>query len=199
MRGSLEVLFDMKPYVTDIMVGNNETMASVSKGQYKGIVLQKDGTTVDIALQYVLYIPTLMVNLFSLTKAIEHTGVALTSKGLIIYLTVGTTEIHFDKVYKHGSGRLPTPNHIAAAAQTLDINVVHDMFGHPNSQVLEATAVKYGFHIKNDLHVCSNCAISKAKQKNQHKLTANPSTDLGGRINIDITSVQNTSYGGANY
>jgi hypothetical protein len=33
MRGSLEGMFDMKPYVTDIMVGNNETMASVSKGQ----------------------------------------------------------------------------------------------------------------------------------------------------------------------
>jgi hypothetical protein len=51
MRGSLEGMFDMKPNVTDILVGNNETMASVSKGQYKRIVLQKDGTTVDIVLQ----------------------------------------------------------------------------------------------------------------------------------------------------
>jgi hypothetical protein len=99
MRGSLEGMFDMEPYVTDIMVGNNETMASVSKGQYKGIVLQKDGTTDDIDLQDVLYIPKLMVNLFSLTKAIEHTSVALSNKGQIISLTVGTTEIYFDKVY----------------------------------------------------------------------------------------------------
>jgi hypothetical protein len=88
------------------MVGNNETMASVSKGQYKGIVLQKDGTTVDIVLQDVLYIPKLMANLFSLTKAIEHTGVSLSRKGQTISLTVGTTEIAFDKVFKHGSGRL---------------------------------------------------------------------------------------------
>jgi hypothetical protein len=63
-------------------------------------------------------------------------------------LTVDTTEIYFDKVYKHGSGRLlgieihPAPNHIAATDQTLDINVVHDMFGHPNSQVLAATPAK---------------------------------------------------------
>jgi hypothetical protein len=46
----------------------------------------------------------------------------------------------------------------------LDINVVQEMFGHPNSQVLAATAAKYGFQTKNGLHVCSNCAISKAKQ-----------------------------------
>jgi hypothetical protein len=118
MRGSLEGMFDTKPYVIDIMDHNNETMASVSKSQYKGIVLQKDGTTVDIVLQDVLYIPKLMVN------AIEHTGVSLSSKGQIISLTVGTSKIYFDQVYKNGSGRLlgieihPSPSHIAATAQT---------------------------------------------------------------------------------
>jgi hypothetical protein len=40
----------------------------------------------------------------------------------------------FDTIFKRGSGRLfgikihPTPNHIAANAQTLDIKVDHDMF-----------------------------------------------------------------------
>jgi hypothetical protein len=185
------------------MVGNNETMSNVSKGQYKEIVLQKDGTTGDIVLQDILYIPKLMVNLFSLTKAIEHTGVSLSFRGRILSLTVGTTDKYFDKVFKHGPGGLlgivihPTPNHIAATAQTLEINVVHEMFGHPNSQVLATTAAKYGFHTKNYLHVCSNCAISKAKQKNLNKLTAIPSMELKGRIKIDISSVQNTSYGGA--
>jgi hypothetical protein len=101
MRGSLEGMFDRKPYVTDIMVGINETMAIVSKGQYKGIVLQKDGTPADNVFQDVLYITKLMVSLFSLTKAIEHTGVSLSSKGQIISLTIGTTENYFDKVYKH--------------------------------------------------------------------------------------------------
>jgi hypothetical protein len=43
MRVSLDGNFDLKPYVTDIMSGNNDAMAIVSKVQYKGIVLQKDG------------------------------------------------------------------------------------------------------------------------------------------------------------
>jgi hypothetical protein len=60
------------------------------------------------------------------------------------------------------------------------------MFGHPNSQVLAATAAKYVFYTKNDLHLCSNCAISKARQKNLHNLTAHPSTELGGRIIINF-------------
>jgi hypothetical protein len=103
-------------------------------------------------------------------------------------LTVRSSKIYFDTVFKHGSGRL-----------VLDINVVHENFGHPNSQALAATAANFGFHTKYDLHVRSNCAISKVKEKNIHKLTANLSTELGGRIHIDISSVQNTSYGGANF
>jgi hypothetical protein len=80
-------------------------------------------------------------------------------------LKIGTQEIFSDKVFKHGSVSLlgneihPTPNHIAATAQTLD-----SMFGHPNSQVVAATAANYGFKTKNTLAVCSNCAIAKAKQ-----------------------------------
>jgi hypothetical protein len=96
----------MKPYVTDIMVGNNETTAGVSKGQYKGIFLQKDDATFDIVLQDVLNIPKLMMNMFSLAKATEHTGDSLSSKVQNISLTVGTTEMYFDKVCNHGSERL---------------------------------------------------------------------------------------------
>jgi hypothetical protein len=50
-----------------------------------------------------------MVNLLALTKAIEHTDVTLSGKGQIIYLTVGTTEIDFEKEIKHGSGLKSIP------------------------------------------------------------------------------------------
>jgi hypothetical protein len=99
MRSSLEDVFDLKPYVIDIMVDDKETVSSVSKGHYKGLVLQKDDTSVDINLQDALYMPQMMVNLFSLTKAIEPSGVAQSSKGQIISLTVGSTEICFDKIF----------------------------------------------------------------------------------------------------
>jgi hypothetical protein len=88
----------------------------------------------------------------------------------------------------------------ADSAQTLDINKLHTMFGHPNSRVLAATFFKYGFCTKNILeHSCPNCVICKAKQKNMTKMNSNPSTELGGRINIDISNVHTPRYGGANF
>jgi hypothetical protein len=115
-------------------------MSSVSKGHCKGHILQTDGTSMDLTLQYFSYVQKMMVILFSLAKFIEPEGAELSSKGQNIYLTLGTTKIFFDKVFKHGFGGLlgieihPTPNHIAATSQTLDINCIHEMFGHPNSK-----------------------------------------------------------------
>jgi hypothetical protein len=57
-------------------------------------------------------------------------------------------------------GIRPTPIHIASTAKTFDI--VHDLFGYPNSQVVAATAPKYGFITKYALNVCFNCSISNA-------------------------------------
>jgi hypothetical protein len=69
MRSALEGMFNIRPHVTDIMVGNNEVITIVSIGQYKGLVLKADGFSMDLTLKDVLYISKLMVNLFSLTKA----------------------------------------------------------------------------------------------------------------------------------
>jgi hypothetical protein len=191
--------------MSPIIAGNNEVMSSVYVGHYKGLVLKPDGSTMDLTLKDVLYIPKLIVNLVPLTKSLETKGLQLSSEEQLIYLNIGTYEIFFDKDFKHCSKRLlgieihPNPNHIAATAQNLDNNMVHKMFGHPNSQVLAATAAKYGHKTKNTLAVCSNCAVAKAKEKILNKTNSNASTELGGRININISSVLNLSYGGANF
>jgi hypothetical protein len=93
MRVSIVRIFNLKPHVTDIMVGNNETMSSFSKGNYIVLVLQKDGSSFEVILQDVLYIPTLMVNLSSLNKAISKKVVQLSNKGQIITLHIAKNEI----------------------------------------------------------------------------------------------------------
>jgi hypothetical protein len=98
MCGLLEGMFDIKPFITDIMEGSNEVKAIVSIIQYKGIVLLNDGTSVDITLQVNMYIPKLKVNLFSMPKANENTGGAISSKCQIIPLTDGNSEIYFIKL-----------------------------------------------------------------------------------------------------
>jgi hypothetical protein len=98
IRGSMEGLFNLKPHVTDIMVGNNETMSSFSKENYKDLVLQKDDSSFEVILQDVLFLPKLMVNLLSLTKANSTKGVQLSNKGQIITLKIGKNEIIFDTI-----------------------------------------------------------------------------------------------------
>jgi hypothetical protein len=51
----------------------------------------------------------------------------------------------------------------------------------------------------NTLHVSPNSAISKSKQKNLNQITSHPSTEIFGKINIDISRVLNSSYGGSNF
>jgi hypothetical protein len=71
---------------------------------------------------------------------------------------------------------------------------VHELLGHFNSHLLAETTQKDFYKTKNNLHDCSKCALSKEKQKDLNKLTACLSKDFRGRINIDMSSVQNTSY-----
>jgi hypothetical protein len=44
MRATLEGMLNLKPYVADVMVGNIDTISTISKGSYKGLVIQKDVT-----------------------------------------------------------------------------------------------------------------------------------------------------------
>jgi hypothetical protein len=84
--------------------------------------MREDGSSFEVILQDVPYIPKLMVNLFSLTKASSTKGVQLSNKGQIITLKIGKNEIFFDTIFQDGSGQLlgieihPIPNHIAATA-----------------------------------------------------------------------------------
>jgi hypothetical protein len=159
-------MFDLKNYTTSITVGNNSAMMSEKIGKYKGMVLQQDGTTTDIILKDVLYVPELFTNLLSLTKAIEHPDVELSSKKGIISLNIGDESTHFDKEIKNGSRRLlgvdilPRTNDVTSITQDtpLDYNRMHNILGHANKDVVQATCKKYNLKLK-EHHLCVKIAL----------------------------------------
>jgi hypothetical protein len=106
MRFSTDGMYDLQEWRSEVTVGNNQVMHSVAKGTYKGIVVQKNGDTIAITLEDVLYVPDLWVNLFSLTRAISKPNVYLGNIGNLITLNVNAEEIIFDKVLPSGNGRL---------------------------------------------------------------------------------------------
>jgi hypothetical protein len=118
MCGSLEGKKNFKPLTIEIMVGTK------SIGIYKAFSRKMDKT---ITLKDVLNIPNHVVNVSSLTKAVETQVVQRPSNGQIVTLNLGKSKYYFDKVFKRGSGSFlgieiyPNPNNIAVLAHTLDI------------------------------------------------------------------------------
>lgn len=80
MTSSLDGMFDLEDYQVPVTVGNKMKLYSEKRGKYKGLVTQANGTTMEMGLKNVLYVPGLLYNLFSITKAIEHPSVSLSSE-----------------------------------------------------------------------------------------------------------------------
>ena len=65
-------------------------------GSYHDKIIHKDGSTYDIILDDVLYIPDLYINLFSLTKVLNNPHVDLKKEKNTIALTYYKHKILFD-------------------------------------------------------------------------------------------------------
>ena len=55
---------NLRPWKVHVKVGNAENMYSEMIGTYKAKVIQKDGSSFDVTLDDVLYIPDFYINLF---------------------------------------------------------------------------------------------------------------------------------------
>jgi hypothetical protein len=156
MKNTTKGMYYLKDYVSEIKVGNGGKMTSKKIGKYRGIIMHKDGTSSTIELKDVLYVPDLVTNLLSLTKAIENPNVNLYNKNGTLALTIGKSKIIFDKQIKNGSGRLlgvdilPTTTNVTHLTMDTPISYdkLHGMLGHANKEVVYATGKKYEFRIK---------------------------------------------------
>ena len=99
-------LYDIREEETVVQIGNGKKLKSTTVGTLKAIVQQLDGTTVEVKLNNVTYIPELSFNLFSISKAMEN-GFQVSSKGNIMSLTKGSKTIKFDKIQKTKGGFCP--------------------------------------------------------------------------------------------
>jgi hypothetical protein len=83
-----EGLMNVKEICDEITVGNGKTMTATKVGDLKCKVIQPDGSSLDVTLYEVKYVPELWMNLFSLNKALKN-GYTLSNKGLsIVFLKV---------------------------------------------------------------------------------------------------------------
>ena len=208
---SIEGMFDIRDIAETITVGNGDSMMATKVGSLKRRVVQLDGSTLDVTINEVKYVPDLCVNLFSINKAIK-TGFNLSNNGTTICLTKGSASIAFDRVIKTLSGSISgikmvckessvayTAQHKTELRNSIDINKFHEMLGHCGSDRLKRTAMIHGLKLKGELKVCEDCAIAKARQKNVNQDWKEGSQKPGERVYLDISSIKDKSYSGSRF
>ena len=201
-------MFDCSTSNTNVYVGNGKALKASKIGKIK---LQNviDGKVTSFVLQDVLYVPELSGNLFSLTKGISN-GYELKSVLIASTTSLVLSKKNFKLIFskKESNSNLLTCNleriveesHVAASVTTkIDINLYHNMIGHPSQEITRSTARRYNIDVKGELKPCEHCAISKAKQKAVPKVSTNRAEVFGERIFFDLSWIKGTSLGGSNY
>ena len=172
---------------------------------------QKDGTTLGVIMQDVLYVPDLWVNLLSITKAISKPNVLLSGIQNVISLRNGHETMTFDHKISNGSntgwiyGVKIIPIDLETGEEMVNITLesqsyqyIHGLLGHPNEKVTKATAKKLGIRMKDSPQtICIDCVTSKVGTKSVPKSSATHATVKGERLAIDISSIKAKIYGGS--
>ena len=163
-------------------------------------LFKKNGSTYNITLEDVLYIPDLYVNLFSLTKALMNDNVDICKVNNTLGIIFNkTNRIIFDKEIYFGTGTLLgidiVPNINDYNAAMLSYSELHKL-GHPDEYLVRHTAKYYKIPISGPSLPCENCAKGKMKKLKIPKQAEHNATKKGERISFDISSVKTISQGG---
>jgi hypothetical protein len=109
-------------------------MYSEMIGTFKGKVIQRNGTTIDLTLYDVLYVPDLYINLFSLTKVLNNREIDIKKEKNTLAIIFENKKIIFDKHIPVGKGRLIGIEIIAQDGNNhqtamLSYSELHDILG----------------------------------------------------------------------
>jgi hypothetical protein len=177
-------------------------------------VTQLDRRKVVVSLKNIKFVPGICSNLFSLNKALMN-GFTLANDGVIVSLTKKHVTLTFDVLIKTvGDGCVtgvmmkPIVKKIIhdgyahtsiGMERSLDINHLHNIFGHCGLETLKSTSKMYGLKHSENFETCEESAVAKARQKNVNKSWLNSSDVPSERLYIDISSIAERSFGGAKF
>ena len=212
-------MFDCKNINKPVIIGNWKTLIATKIGKLQRTALQRDGSTQDIVLEEVKFVPGLDMPLFGILKACDQ-GWKIDNHGVQLTLSKGKAKISFDRVITTSNGKLVgitlLPNsgnvqgsEIAMPARevftenkpkkTWDINQLHQVFNHANEETLRKTAKAYDWEVTGKMERCQQCVESNIKKNPVDKYTEVKSESPGERIFIDTTSIKHRSLGGARF
>jgi Reverse transcriptase (RNA-dependent DNA polymerase) len=207
MVHSRELLTNFIPNKNEVKIGDKTMVESLGMGTFTGTHLNADGQEITITLRDVILVPSLWVNLFSITKATSNSTCKVICEDKLITVQAGQHNIHFNKELPHGDGVImatdiiPTKQHcVNAVVPAVPYHDLHNQLGHAHKETVLQTAKAYEIPLSHipSTPICEDCAFGKIKVKNLGHPT-NKATKIGERISMDISSIHQISFGGAKF
>ena len=76
------------------------------------------------------------------------------------------------------------------------MNTYHKTLGHPSEDTTRLTAKFYNINLTKDWKICTECALAKRMQRRLAKTNENTAKEPGGRMFLDLASLNFTTLGG---
>ena len=105
MIGVDDGLFDYEEIDEAVIIGDGKEMKATKIGKLRRTVHQADGSTLDIVLEEVKYVPGLDMPLFGILKALSQ-GWKTRNEGIFLMLYKNKMSITFDRVLRTKNGKL---------------------------------------------------------------------------------------------
>ena len=215
MVNSDDGMFDCKEICEPVMMCNGKKIIATKIGKARMTALQVDGTTTDVVLHGVKYVPGLNMNLFSVLRSIEL-GWNISNDKRHLKISRDKMTLRFDREHFTKNGKLvginlvprlrPSSGEVALSAEeepkptkSWNINRLHQVFNHGNEESLRKTAKAYNWKVTGKMDVCIECQESNIRQKAVAKMTETKSDKAGERIFIDTTSIKERTLGGSKF
>jgi hypothetical protein len=172
---SIDGMFNILDIDEKVTVGNGQKMVAMKVGNLRRCVIQFNGSTLDIVINDVKFLPELCANLFSVNKALKN-GFKISNKNENISLTKGSASVTFDRIIKSLDGTVSgikmvyldsstayiTQNKLDSG-KSVDVNKFHEIIGHCGLDCLKKTAQVHGLKLRGDFKFYKDCAVAKAR------------------------------------
>jgi hypothetical protein len=162
---SIDAMFIIQDINEKVTVGNGEKMVELKVGSLRCRVIQVEGSTLDIVINDVKFLPELCANVFSVNKALKN-GFKFSNKNENISLTKCSASITFDRNIKSLDGTvsgikmvyLDFPTAYVAqnkldSGKSVNVSKFHEIIGHCGIDFLKKTAQVQGLKLKGDFKV----------------------------------------------
>ena len=166
------------------------------------LVRDEFGVMKRLTLLSVSFMPRLMCNLLSLTRAISN-GFRLGSKHDCITLEKSGLRFVCKEKFKTGGGYLCGP-YMKPLERSLGRCFIahktfHEQLGHPGVEAIARTAKDLKIKLDDEAEICKNCELAKSRRQNLNKFAEHRATTKCERVFVDTSWINEDSVCGARY